>query len=119
MLLSSFSQGKELVLQATIRDISEQKQAEADLQKSNERFLTYIRETALRLKIPVEVVHENIAILITDIERGDVDRNNLLLQLHLQEKNLAQIQQNVRDLNQRIFDHKGDIPSASNDVLTA
>lgn len=118
VLLSSFYQENELVLQATIRDISEQKRAEAALQVSNERFFTYIRETALRLKIPVEVVHENIVVIITDIESGDADLKNLLLQLHLQEKNLAQIRQNVRDLNQRIFDHKGDIPSASNDLLT-
>jgi PAS domain S-box-containing protein len=118
VLLSSFYQGNELVLQATIRDVSDQKRIEAALRESNECFLTYIRETALRLKIPVEVVHENIAVIIADIENGDADRKNLLLQLHLQEKNLAQIRLNVRDLNQRIFDHKGDIPSVSNDLLT-
>ncbi|MFA4861403.1 PAS domain-containing protein [Methanoregula sp.] len=114
--VSSFTQGNRHLLQATIRDISEQKHIETALQESNERFFSYIRETALRLKIPVGVVHENIAGVIADIEGGEIDSKNILLQLRLQEKNLVQIQQNVRNLNQRIFDHPGDIPSAPNDL---
>ncbi len=117
VVVSSFTQGNRRLLQAAIRDISVQKQAEAALLESNERFFSYIRETAQRLKIPIEVVHENIAIMTADIEAGDTDRKNLLLQLHLQEKNLAQIRQNFLNLNQRIIDHLGDLTPASKQLL--
>ncbi|MFA4876005.1 MAG: PAS domain S-box protein [Methanoregula sp.] len=117
VVVSSFTRGNRRLLQAAIRDISAQKQAEAALKESNERFFSYIRETALRLKIPVEVVHENIAAMITEIEDGDTDRKNLLLELHLQEKNLAQIRQNILAMNQRIIDHFGDLTPASKQLL--
>lgn len=118
VLLSSFSQGDGQVLQATIRDISEQKRAKAALQESNDRFFSYIRETALRMKIPVEVVHENIVVVIDDIESDKFQKADILLLLRIQEKNLAQIRQNILELNRKIIDHFGDIPPRSKRLFT-
>ena len=43
---------------------------EEDLKKSSERFLAFIREAAMRLKTPLEVIEENITGITSDIERG-------------------------------------------------
>jgi PAS domain S-box-containing protein len=107
VVLSSFIQGKKRVIQATIRDISERKQAEAALQEINDRFLSYVRETALRLRAPIAVVEENLGQITAYIEKEEIERDQILLLIRIQEKHLAQIRQNVVDLNQRVFDEVG------------
>jgi PAS domain S-box-containing protein len=100
------------------RDITDQKKAEAALKASNERYLLYIKEAAMRLKTPVEVVEQNLAQLIDDIEGGDLEQDQVVPLLHLQVKNMEQIRQNIVDLNKTVVDGFGEITPASKKFLT-
>ena len=100
------------------RGITDLKRAEAALRESNERYLVYIKEAAMRLKTPVEVVRQNIANLVEDIKAGEIERERLVPQLQFQVKNMDQIRQNILDLNKTIVDGFGEIPPASKKFLT-
>jgi PAS domain S-box-containing protein len=110
--------GKVIGFQGTIKDITEQRLAEEALKESNERYLSYIKEAAMRLKTPVEVVEQNITLLLEDIKTGDADGEQVLLELQLQVKNMEQIRQNILDLNKTIVDGYGEISPASKQFLT-
>ena len=110
--------GKVIGFQGTIKDITEQKHAEDALKESNQRYISYIKEAAMRLKTPVEVVKRNIAAIIKDVSAGDLDNNQVLLELQLQVKNMEQIRQNILDLNKTIVDGYGEISPASKQFLT-
>lgn len=110
VLLSAFDWGEKRVLQATVRDISERKHAEKALRESNERFIMFIKEATMRLKTPLEVVEENIAGIVNDVEKGGFDITDVTLQLKIQMKNVEQIRQNIIELNKVITEH-GDVLS--------
>jgi len=118
VLLSAFDWGGKRVLQATVRDISLRKQSEKALIESNDRFLVFIKEAAMRLKNPLEVVEENLAIVVNDIEPGESEPNNVSLQLRIQIKNLEQIRKNIIELNIAIVDRSGEMSEASKQFLT-
>lgn len=113
VLLSAFDWGKKRVLQATVRDISERVRSEKALRESNDQFLKFIKEAAMRLKNPLEVVEKNIALVVSDIERGEFEKSNVSLQLKIQLKSLEQIRQNVIQLNKTIVNRSGKLPEAS------
>jgi hypothetical protein len=94
------------------------KQNEEALRESNDRFLTFIKEAAMRLKNPLEVVEENLAIVVNDIEHSESEPQNVSLQLRIQIKNLEQIRKNIIELNQAIVDHSGEMSDASKHFLT-
>ena len=91
---------------------------EQALKESNERFLAFIKEAAMRLKNPLEVVEENLAVLMNDVERGETECGNVSLQLRVQMKNLEQIRKNIIELNKAIVEHSEGIPEASAKFLT-
>ncbi len=91
---------------------------EIALLKSNERFFTFIKEAAMRLKNPIEVVEENLSLVVDEIEKDQFERNDISLQLKVQIRNLAQIRQNIIELNRAIVDRSGDIPEPSRKFLT-
>lgn len=109
--------GRPFLIESFI-DISERKRAEAALKESNERYISYIKEAAMRLKTPVEVVEQNITTLLEDIKAGDAEGEQVLLQLQIQVKNMEQIRQNILDLNKTIVDGYGEISPASKQFLT-
>ena len=76
------------------------------------------RKSAMRLKTPVEVVEQNITSIIKDINAGDLDMDQILLELNLQVKNMDQIRQNIIDLNKTIVNGYGEISPASKQFLT-
>jgi PAS domain-containing protein len=110
--------GKVIGFQGTIKDITKQKQAEEALKESNERYISYIKEAAMRLKTPVEVVERNINGIIKDVDTGDIECSQVLLQLQIQAKNMEQIRQNIIDLNKTIIDGYGELSPASKKFLT-
>ena len=94
------------------------KQNEEALKESNDRFLAFIKEAAMRLKNPLEVVEENLAIVVNDIEHSESEPQNVSLQLRIQIKNLEQIRKNIIELNQAIVDRSGEMSDASKQFLT-
>ena len=102
----------------TLQDITEQKTADIALKESNDRFVAFIKEAAMRLKNPLEVVEENVSIIITDIENSQFDSHDVSLQLKIQVKNLEQIRQNIIELNKVIVNQSGDLSDASKKFLT-
>jgi len=94
------------------------KQNEEALRESNDRFLAFIKEAAMRLKNPLEVVEENLAIVVNDIEHSDSEPKTVSLQLRIQIKNLEQIRKNIIELNQAIVDRSGEQSESSKQFLT-
>ena len=111
-------EGTIIEYQSVGRDITDLKHAEAAVRESNEQALRFIKEAAMRLKNPVEMVEENIRLLMEDLEAGDVDQERLLLRLTIQVKSMEQIQVNLSDLNRAIVDQFGDLSPASRRFLT-
>jgi hypothetical protein len=93
------------------------RKAEQALQESNERFLIFIKEAAMRLKNPTEVVSENLSMIIDEIENGRFESRDLMLQLRIQVRNLEQIRQNIIELNKAILEHNHGLSEASRRFL--
>jgi len=110
--------GRTIRSNGATQDITERKQAEIALEESGARFLVFIKEAAMRLKNPLEVVEGNLGCVVGDIDRGDVIRRDIILQLRLQIKNLEQIRSNIIELNKAIVDRSGEISDASKKFLT-
>jgi len=94
------------------------KRDEEALNESNDRFLAFINEAAMRLKNPLEIVEKNLAILVNDVERGDFESTNISLVLKIQINNIKQIRKNIIELNKAIVDRTGEISDASKKFLT-
>ncbi len=91
---------------------------EVALRKSNERFLDFIREAAMRLKTPLEVVEENIAMVVSEVGSGGCNPENVVLELKIQMKSLEQIRQNIIELNKAITEHADKLSPAIRKFLT-
>ncbi|KUG05641.1 circadian input kinase a [hydrocarbon metagenome] len=94
------------------------RQDETALKESNDRFFAFIREAAMRLKNPIEVIEENIALVIQDLESGPPDNADAALQLKVQVRNLEQIRRNIIELNKAIVDRSDDFSDATKKFLT-
>jgi len=99
-------------------DITERKKTELLLKETNERYIGYIKEAAMRLRTPVEVVGLNLKLIGDGIIKGDYSQEEIVSLLKLQAKNMEQIQQNIRDLNKTIVSSFGEISPASEKFLT-
>ena len=100
------------------QDITERRKAEIALKESEARFLSFIKEAAMRLKNPLEVVEGNLGSVVSDIDRGDAVSPDITLQIRLQIKNIEQIRNNIIELNKVIVEHSGEISDASKKFLT-
>jgi light-regulated signal transduction histidine kinase (bacteriophytochrome) len=107
------------VQESVVAEQSERiRQNEAALSESNDRFLVFIKEAAMRLKNPLEVVEENLDIIVNDVEHGESESRNISLPLKIQIKNIEQIRKNIIELNRAIVDHSGALSEASKKFLT-
>jgi PAS domain S-box-containing protein len=111
--------GKDVIIGLVI-DITDRMRAYAEeaLRKSQERNLVYIKEAAMRLKNPIEVVQQNISTVILDIESGEYGPEEIISQLQLQVKNMEQIRQNIIDLNKTSIEGLENISPVSKKFLT-
>ena len=97
---------------ATIaRDITQMKEAERAL-------LAFINEAAMRLRHPVEIVHDQLKELQQQVARGEVTPDDLKVLLSVQIKNTEQIIENLNYLNRAILQGKTDIPESYRRYLT-
>lgn len=88
-----------------IRDITEVKKAQRTM-------IAYIREATARLKMPVEVVHENIEDILGMFDDDTIDCDSAALRLRVQMTHLAQIAETIRELNAALTGEGADIPEA-------
>ena len=100
------------------QDITERRKAELALKESDERFLSFIKEAAMRLKNPLEVVEGNLGSVIRDIDNNEAVREDTILQLKIQVKNIEQIRENIIELNKAIVGHTEGFSDASKKFLT-
>jgi uncharacterized membrane protein len=96
----------------------EQKESARLLVASNERYIGYIKEAAMRLKTPVEVVGQNLVALKQDVEEQKIPYESIAVELSLQAKHMEQIHTNLTDLNKTIVDGFGEMSPASKQFLT-
>ena len=87
------------------RDLTKQRETEKAL-------LAYISETAMRLKIPVELIGGRLSDIQKQVLSGDMTPDEIHLQLQTQIKNTEQIVSNLRDLNIAISTGFLEIPDA-------
>jgi PAS domain S-box-containing protein len=93
------------------RDITQRKEAERAL-------LAFISEAAMRLRHPVEIVHDQLKEMQQQVATGDVTPEDLRILLSVQIKNTEQIIENLNYLNRAILQGKKDIPDSHRRYLT-
>jgi PAS domain S-box-containing protein len=97
---------------ATIaRDITQRKEAERAL-------LAFINEAAMRLRHPVEIVHDELKEMQRQVGTGEMSPDDLKILLSVQIKNTEQIVENLNYLNRAILQGKDDIPDSHRRYLT-
>ena len=97
---------------ATIaRDITQRKEAERAL-------LAFINEAAMRLRHPVEIVHDQLKEVQRQVGTGDLSGDDLKVLLSVQIRNTEQIIENLNYLNRAILQGKKDIPESYRRYLT-
>jgi len=100
------------VILENIIDLRRQKEAELDL-------LSYIRETALRIKNPVDIVKQYLNDLVYELkEEQEINREDLIIQLSVQIFNLKMIKNNLSEMDRAITDKRKEIPDAFREYLT-
>jgi PAS domain S-box-containing protein len=97
---------------ATIaRDITQRKEAEQAL-------LAFINEAAMRLRHPVEIVHDQLKEIQQQVAAGELSGEDLKVLLSVQIRNTEQIIENLNYLNRAILQGKKDIPDSYRRYLT-
>ncbi|HTY52892.1 MAG TPA: PAS domain S-box protein [Methanomicrobiales archaeon] len=97
---------------ATIaRDITQRKEAERAL-------LAFINEAAMRLRHPVEIVHDQLKEVQRQVGTGELSGDDLKVLLSVQIRNTEQIIENLNYLNRAILQGKKDIPESYRRYLT-
>jgi PAS domain S-box-containing protein len=92
-------------IQGTIYDISGRKAAE-------EALIAYIREIALRIRQPVEIIRDNLLEIVGLIHDGKVTPEEISLVLMGQVRNATQIAANVEEFQKAIDEKNGLIPAS-------
>lgn len=108
-----------VIVTLLVGSLSEEQKASARLLKeTDERYIWYIKEAAMRLRTPVEVVGGNLLALKQDVEEKKIQYESIAVELSLQAKHMDQIRVNLIDLNKTIVDGFGEMSPASKQFLT-
>jgi PAS domain S-box-containing protein len=105
--------GKEYLIESFIDII--------DRKKSEERkvaLISYMNESVLRVKKPLELMQQNFQVLANQVKSGDYDAEDIRMQLQIHANNLVQISKNLNELSERAVLERGeDIPSEFRDFI--
>ncbi|WAI00939.1 PAS domain-containing protein [Methanogenium organophilum] len=85
-------------ISAIMRDMTR----ELSLQQTMEEYIT---EATMRLNHPAALVEGNLTSLIERIRNGEIDNEEILIELQVQNKALSQIVYNLRELSQAVIGH--------------
>lgn len=91
-------------------DISPIKDAENTL-------IAYIREAALRIRNPIELVRDNLHDIGDDFAERRADPTYILTALAIQEKNMDEILRNLQELDRAIAEKRTEIPDALREYM--
>jgi PAS domain S-box-containing protein len=91
-------------------DVSPIKDAENTL-------IAYIREAALRIRNPIELVRDNLHDIGDDFAEQRADPTYILTALAIQEKNMDEILKNLQDLDRAIAEKRTEIPDALREYM--
>lgn len=80
-------------------------------------LIAYIREAALRIKNPLELVKENLSDIKRQISGDETAKDHILLELAVQEKHLDEILATIRELNVAVSEKRTEIPDAISEFL--
>jgi len=80
-------------------------------------LIAYIRETALRIRNPVEIVRDDLADIMIRAGQDEISQESLVLELTVQQKNIEAILANLAELDTAIVEQRREIPAALAEYL--
>jgi hypothetical protein len=80
-------------------------------------LIAYIREAALRIKNPLELVKQNISDIQNQVSEGATGNVHIIMELAVQEKHIEEILATIRDLNAAVSEKRTEIPDAMREFL--
>jgi PAS domain S-box-containing protein len=87
------------------------------LKDAENALIAYIRETALRIRNPAEIVRDDLADILTRVGQNEITQASLMLELSVQQKNIEGILANLAELDTAIVERRREIPDALAEYL--
>lgn len=81
-------------------------------QEMREEIFSYIAESAMRLKNPVELIRDSLSDLAGRVASDEISDEDLILALRVQQKSADQIVANIRELNEMVSLSFSEMPDA-------
>lgn len=105
--------GKEYLIESFI-DITDRKKAE----ERQAALIAYLSESILRVKKPIEIIHEDLHRIASLAAAGDFDAEDIRMQIEIHANNLDQIAKNLNELQEKaVAEEPVDIPPEFRDFL--
>jgi PAS domain S-box-containing protein len=102
--------GEEKYYIENVIDISRRKEAENAL-------LAYVREATLRIRNPVELVRDNLHDIHEELKGHDTTPAYIVTSMVVQEKNLEEILNNLKEIERAVAEKRTEIPDAFREYL--
>ncbi len=96
--------------QALLNVIAERIGKVIERKEAQNELLAYITEASLRIKNPAELIRNNMADILSQIEEGDTSLEHIKMQIIIQIKNTDKVIDNLRELDRAIAEHRKEIP---------
>ncbi|MDD3090105.1 MAG: PAS domain S-box protein [Methanoregulaceae archaeon] len=80
-------------------------------------LIAYIREAALRIKNPLELVTQNISDIKNQVSEGETEKAHIIMELAIQQKHIEEILATIHDLNVAVSEKRTEIPDAMREFL--
>jgi len=96
--------------QALLNVIAERIGRVIERKEAQNELLAYITEASLRIKNPAELIRDNMADILSQIEEGDTSLEHIKMQIIVQIKNTDKVIDNLRELDRAVAEHRKEIP---------